>query len=134
MRSLQTRRLEIITRFSKKALLNEKHQNWFCKMEPQSEPKQHTRQKAKPLPLLKPVTCRTDRYARSSLPFITRLLSWHPPLVYTPPRPDLTPQYYPTRARSGLFTDLTIYLYGGTSADLSKIPPLLRGIVICFRR
>ena len=38
------------------------------------------------------------------------------------------------RACSGLFTDLTIYLYGGTSADLSKIPPLLRGIVICFRR
>ena len=37
-------------------------------------------------------------------------------------------------ARGGLFTDLTIYLYGGTSADLSKIPPLLGGIVICFRR
>ena len=40
--------------------------------------------------------------------------------------------YYPTRARGGLFTDLTIYLYGGTSADLSKIPSLLGGIVICF--
>ena len=26
------------------------------------------------------------------------------------------------RARGGLFTDLIIYLYGGTSADLSKIP------------
>ena len=37
-------------------------------------------------------------------------------------------------ARGGLFTDFTVYLYGGTSADLSKIPPLLGGIVICFRR
>ena len=26
-------------------------------------------------------------------------------------------------ARGGLFTDLTIYLYGGSTADLSKIPP-----------
>ena len=41
---------------------------------------------------------------------------------------------YPTRARGRLFTDLTINLYGGTSADLSKIPPFLGGIVICFRR
>ena len=38
------------------------------------------------------------------------------------------------RARSGLFTDLTIYPYGGTSANLSNIPPILRGIVICFHR
>ena len=38
------------------------------------------------------------------------------------------------RARGGLFTDLTIYLYGGTSADLSKIPQFLRGIVVCFCR
>ena len=41
---------------------------------------------------------------------------------------------YPTRAQSGLFTDLSIYLYGGTSADLSKIPPFLEGIVFDFRR
>ena len=26
----------------------------------------------------------------------------------------------------GLFTDLSLYPYGGTSADLSKIPPILR--------
>ena len=38
------------------------------------------------------------------------------------------------RARGGLLTDLSIYPYGGTSANLSKIPSLLRGIVICFRR
>ena len=38
-------------------------------------------------------------------------------------------------ARSGLFTDLSIYPYGGTSADLSKIPQNLRGIVIyCPRK
>ena len=38
------------------------------------------------------------------------------------------------RAGGGLFTDLTIYLYGWTSADLSKIPPFLGGIVVCFCR
>ena len=37
---------------------------------------------------------------------------------------------YPTRAHGGLFTDLSIYPYGGTSADLSKKPPILRGIII----
>ena len=29
-------------------------------------------------------------------------------------------------ARGGLFTDWSIYPYGGTSADLSKIPPILQ--------
>ena len=37
-------------------------------------------------------------------------------------------------ARGGLFTDLSLYLYGGTSADLSKIPSFLGGIVIYFCR
>ena len=35
-------------------------------------------------------------------------------------------EFYP----GGLFTDLSMYLYGGTIADLSKIPQILRGIVI----
>ena len=37
-------------------------------------------------------------------------------------------------ARGRLFTDLSIYLYGGTNADLSKITTILGGIVIYFRR
>ena len=86
MRSLKTRRLEIITRSSKKAILNEKHKSWFCAVEPQHNKTANARQRSKPRPLLKPVTCRrTDHNARSSLPFMTRILSWHPPLVYTPP-------------------------------------------------
>ena len=35
-------------------------------------------------------------------------------------------------ARGGLFTDLTIYLYGGTSANLSKIPSLLGESLFAF--
>ena len=38
----------------------------------------------------------------------------------------------PPRARGGLFTDLTIYLYGGTSADLVKIPPFLGESLFAF--
>ena len=89
-RSLRQRRLELITSFSKKSLNNEKHKNWFCQSDglpPQPPaPRPTTRQPpAPPPPPLKPVTCRTQRYARSSIPFITKLLSWHAPLRYTAP-------------------------------------------------
>ena len=86
-KSLKTRRLEQITKFIKRAIKNEKHQNWFCLNDDQPAlppPQPATRQPPPPPPpLLKPVTCRTQRYTRSSLPFITKLLSWHPPLRYT---------------------------------------------------
>ena len=80
MKSLKVRRLELITKFSKKALLSPKYRDWFCESESQ---RTGMITRGKPLPLLKPVTCRTQRYQRSSLPFMTKLLSWHPPLRYT---------------------------------------------------
>ena len=94
MSSLKTRRIAIITRFSKSALKNRKYKNWFCKSEEPTEGAR-TRQ-AGTRPLLKPVQCRTQRFERSPLPVMTRLLSWHPPLPYTPPHlawncPDSNP-------------------------------------------
>ena len=80
MRSLKVRRLELLTRFSKAAMKNEKYKNWFCSSETREE---GVRTRGKPVPLLKPVPCRTARYQRSSLPAMTKLLSWHPPLRHT---------------------------------------------------
>ena len=79
MRSLKLRRLELISRFSKSAFKNEKYKNWFCP----SEERQGVRTRGKPVPRLRPVPCRTARYQRSSLPVMTKLLSWHPPLRHT---------------------------------------------------
>ena len=77
MKSLKLRRLELITRFSKKALLSSKYRDWFCQSEERTS---GMTTRGKPVPLLKPVTCRTQRYERSSLLFMTKMLSWHPPL------------------------------------------------------
>ena len=80
MRSLKVRRLELLTRFSKAAIKNEKYKDWFCSSVTREE---GIRTRVKPVPLLKPVPCRTARYNRSSLPAMTKLLSWHPPLRHT---------------------------------------------------
>ena len=81
--SLKQRRVIQITKFSKKSYNNSRFNTWFCKAaEQQVPPIRELRHKT--VPLLKPVTCRTQRYARSSLPVMTRILSWHPPLLYTP--------------------------------------------------
>ena len=83
MSSLKLRRLAIITRFSISAFKNPKYKKWFC---PAEEPVTGARtRQAGTKPLLKPVSCRTQRFERSPLPVMTRLLSWHPPLPYTPP-------------------------------------------------
>ena len=83
MSSLKLRRLAIITRFSTSAFKNPKYKKWFC---PAEEPVTGARtRQAGTKPLLKPVSCRTQRFERSPLPVMTRLLSWHPPLPYTPP-------------------------------------------------
>jgi hypothetical protein len=74
MRSLKVRRLELITKFSKKAIRSSKYRDWFCESESE---RTGMITRGKPLPLLKPVTCRTQRYQRSSLPFMTKLLSLH---------------------------------------------------------
>ena len=78
MRSLKIRRLEAISNFSKKAFLSEKYRNWFSKNNCVDN-----RTRWKQAAALKPVTCRTQRYEKSSLPFMTKLLTWHPPLRYT---------------------------------------------------
>ena len=82
LKSLRARRMNLITKFSKKALNSQRFQEWFVEEVPTKE--MATRSK-EPKKLLKTVQCRTQRYERSSLPFMTKLLSWHPPL----PAPNL---------------------------------------------
>ena len=84
MRSLKERRIIQIKKISIKCYKNKRFKDGFCK---QSEPMQQfvrtPRNATKPAPILKTVTCRTQRYARLSLSVMTSLLSWHPPLRYT---------------------------------------------------
>ena len=83
LKSLKERRILQITKFSRKCYTNKRFEGWFCKQDQaQTTPTRNTRS-VKNIPLLKPVPCRTQRYARSSLPVMTGLLSWHHPLPYT---------------------------------------------------
>ena len=79
MRSLKTRRVALITSFSKKAFSHEKFKGWFSESEDRTA---GARTRGRPIPRLNPVACRTQRYKRSSLPLMTKLLSWHPPMRY----------------------------------------------------
>ena len=81
--SLKQRRIIQITKFSKKSFKNPRFKSWFCETDESQIPPARARNR-RAAPLLKPVTCRTQRYARSSLPVMTSILSWHPPLRYTP--------------------------------------------------
>ena len=83
MKTLRQRRFELIVKFSKKALKSDRFKGWFVEEKP-GEREIETRTK-KPMRLFKNVSCRTQRYQKSSLPYMTRLLSWHPPL----PAPNL---------------------------------------------
>ena len=78
MKSLKVRRVELITRFSKAAFKSDKYSKWFCK----SEENLNVATRRSQAPILKPVQCRTQRYSRSSIPVMTQILSWHPPLRY----------------------------------------------------
>ena len=82
LQSLRERRVVQITKFCKKSYKNPRFKTWFC--EESQQPPAREQRNRKPAPLLKPVTCRTQRYARSSLPVMTSILSWHPPLLYSP--------------------------------------------------
>ena len=82
MKTLKARRMTLITSFSKKALKSERFKNWFV---PESPKEKAVTRSKEPMKLLKEVNCRTQRYQKSSIPFMTRLLSWHPPL----PAPQL---------------------------------------------
>ena len=69
--------MNLITSFSKTALKSERFKNWFVSESPQD--KTVTRSK-EPMKLLKDVKCRTQRYQKSRVPFMTKLLFWQPPL------------------------------------------------------
>ena len=77
MELLKTRRLKLITSFGKEAMKSDKHKEWFVINTNQSRTRY-----MKPLNILKPVPCQTQRFKRSSIPFMTKLLTWHPPLTY----------------------------------------------------
>ena len=79
--SLKLRRLKLITSFGKKALNSDKHKHWFVQSE-YNQIEESRRRHQKPVPALRPVECRTQRYEHSTIPFLTKLLGWHPPLVY----------------------------------------------------
>ena len=84
IQSLKQRRAVQITKFSKKSYKNPRFKTWFCEADESIQPPVRERRHKKAAPLLKPVPCRTQRYARSSIPVMTSILSWHPPLLYTP--------------------------------------------------
>ena len=83
LKTLRQRRILLMNNFAKKASKSERFNKWFV-VESNEEGKS-TRTK-KPTRLLRQIPCRTQRYERSSLPYMTKLLSWHPPL----PAPDLS--------------------------------------------
>ena len=72
MKSLKSRRTDIVFKFSKRAENHELFSQWFTM-------NNMTRSTRSEKPKYKPVTTRTSRYARSSIPVITEALSWHPP-------------------------------------------------------
>ena len=80
MQSLKNRRAIQMTRFAKQALISEKHSTWFEQSGPSTEMLTRNRK----VPILKQVQCRTQKYAHSSIPVLTKILSWHPPMSYTP--------------------------------------------------
>ena len=80
MQSLKNRRAIQMTKFAKQALASEKHSTWF----EQSGPKTEMLTRNRNVPILKQVQCRTQKYAHSSIPVLTKILSWHPPMSYTP--------------------------------------------------
>ena len=96
MKTLRQRRIELITKFSKEAFKNERFKGWF--VEEKSEHEKITRTQ-KPSGLMKQIPCRTQRYQRSSLPLMTKILAWHPPL---PPPVLKLPWFYPSLSKSWL--------------------------------
>ena len=74
MDSLASRRKHICLTFAKKNLKSDEFQKWFSVNE-QSEPLIKTRHgKTKQKLMLKPVTCRENKYKKSPFPYLTELL------------------------------------------------------------
>lgn len=81
--SLSLRRKKLFSKFSASSFKNPRYKKWFC--DNVSDPKKPNTRNQKPHIKLKPVTTRTNIYARSSISVMTSLLSWHPPLCYKSP-------------------------------------------------
>ena len=71
LKSLKSRRSEICEKFARKSLNHTKFRTWFSVTETEGK-HYNTRSRQ---PFLKPVTTRTRKYERSSLPFLTSLLN-----------------------------------------------------------
>ena len=78
MKSLKSRRKDILFKFSKQAETHEVFSKWFVR----NVDTKITRRKK---PQYKPVTTRTSRFARSSIPVMTLALDWHPLKVFVAP-------------------------------------------------
>ena len=78
MKSLKSRRKDILFRFCKQSEKHPLFSQWFTRCE-------ETRVTRKRKPLYKPVATRTARYARSLIPVATSALNWHPPKIYIAP-------------------------------------------------
>ena len=79
LKSLASRRKDIIFKFANRAQNSERFREWFKKAE--HNPSLRHRQKDR----FKEVTCRTTRFSRSSIPVLTKAISWHPPKIYISP-------------------------------------------------
>ena len=78
MKSLKNRRKDLLFKFSKQAEKHDIFSKWFVS-------NNETRSTRSTKPKYKPVTARTSRYARSSIPVVTHALGWHPPKTYVAP-------------------------------------------------
>ena len=72
IKRLETRRIDISTKFASKAAKHERHQNWFCVAEPTIPV--NTRSEKQNLMYKEPKS-RTGRYKDSPIPYLTRLLN-----------------------------------------------------------
>ena len=72
---LHVRRLQLCLTFAKKCEKNVKYATWF-KLSESSKPSTiNTRGGLNKKPKYTPVTCRTERYEKSPIPFLTELLN-----------------------------------------------------------
>ena len=77
IKSLAQRRKDLIFKFAKSAQKSEKFSTWFSEIQTDRRTQRHRSKN-----LYKEVTCRTTKFARSSIPVLTKALQWHPPKIY----------------------------------------------------
>ena len=83
MQTLKERRKGLIYIFARKTIGNKDFEHQF---KPETGRLRHNymlRKKIKPA--LKQIKCKRNQYEKSSIPYITKLMSWHPPLTYVEP-------------------------------------------------